>query len=1104
MSGSGEKSDDLTDDIPLGLKVSIQMKKSQEQWEADQAKDLGRQLDKEELAAKEAKKGKVIMLSTEEVARREAKLKALEEEKRSIMELSKASLARLKELNAKEKADKEEQKKRMKLERQKIAEERKARAAESKKRKAEERAMKAAAKEQAIKSKRAPVVDTYKRTRAAGGPSDLSLSKVPKKPRTETIVQETVVKGKKTKKQLQEEEEAEYRIEAEKRKQHGILAKELDDLVMKRRSAKGAERERMTARIEILKQMLSDPVSAPKDALSQAQIKKKDKEITAELQELLRNEEIAIGDEKISLITHINELVPMLSEYGQLYWYRLQDIKLQRRVNSYVAELRSCTDESRKKYLNDAIANANERMYSLVTTGAPISAIPLQQASAPSDKPAETQTDPSAEQQLVPTASETAQAIDSLDDILADLDASEKKSPEKAAEPTTTETKQAEVSQKDASESVEDVMATIHGQEKALDDVMAGLRTSHGTAQVASEADPSAGPSTSMGSTFRSLSDLEPAQEDQGTSDQQRDATSPAPESTPQDAPEPQATSAETQSGDSGDSYSSPSDPHPPSPRQKKQKAADSDEEYEGEESDEAKEEARPSTSSDSEEVSSEGQEQASADDQMPLEEKYANILAKAARTNTQDMRFIPAATFRKLPKADATLAAMELHSKSTSNYTAMRTTNPYFNSEGNLKKKQCRDQRFWNDQQQSSYHLLLPKKGYVESLPIDWANLAKNGLGHLKDILAAVQLDQICSINQDYDSEVLNEFYATVFIEQDNHDYMLWMTRGQLLCITASEFAELFNLPTGPNLPKIQVSKGSEEDKSLQPDWVPNQIRQKFYPSGFVFPPNKGSVPKHIQHFKGLMKTPKHIVKTLNVSICAKGGGTDSVYNPVWKILELTAKKEKFDVARYIFSEINECQKNRTDKMRYGSYIMHMILRRTSLPEKSFTFDKKCFLSKFRPQKDDNEDSTPFYNILEAPQQRSTESPEPATRHSVEVPQPDEAMHTEPAEPQLSPTRDSVRDSPPPAQPQASMSVDLSSDSVPMIQRLTTPAAVDAFIKKVVPVQIAAIKTRQDDLKQEMTALKQELKADMADLKASVNDKFEQILSILQSKPSS
>ena len=125
--------------------------------------------------------------------------------------------------------------------------------AESKKRKAEEKAEKAAAKEAAIKAKRAPAVDTLKRTRAAGGPADISLSKVPKKPRTETIVEDKFVKGKKTKKQLQEEEETEYRAEVEKRRQHSILAKQLFELTEKKQTATGAERDAITSRVEALR-----------------------------------------------------------------------------------------------------------------------------------------------------------------------------------------------------------------------------------------------------------------------------------------------------------------------------------------------------------------------------------------------------------------------------------------------------------------------------------------------------------------------------------------------------------------------------------------------------------------------------------------------------------------------------------------------------------------------------------------------------------------------------------------------------------------------------------------------------------------------------------
>ena len=293
-------------------------------------------------------------------------------------------------------------------------------------------------------------------------------------------------------------------------------------------------------------------------------------------------------------------------------------------------------------------------MTSLVTSGAPISAVPLHQACATSDMPAESQVAHSAGLDLVPTEAQTAAAIDSLDDILAELDASEKKSEENVDEPRKSEEQSAvpaipsEVQQEATLESVDAMLTNIDKQEKHLEQAMTGLRMTLGANTPASGAEPS----TSMGSTFQSLSDLVPEQRDQGIADQERAVSSPAPESVPAGPTKSQVSPAESQSDDSGDSYSSPSDPHPPSPRKKKQKTDDSDKEYEGEESNEAEEEAGTSTSSsDTEANSPEPQEHNSEASQLSLEEKYATILAKAARTNTQEMKFLSAATLKKLQR---------------------------------------------------------------------------------------------------------------------------------------------------------------------------------------------------------------------------------------------------------------------------------------------------------------------------------------------------------------------------------------------------------------------------------------------------------------------
>ena len=77
--------------------------------------------------------------------------------------------------------------------------------------------------------------------------------------------------------------------------------------------------------------------------------------------------------------------------------------------------------------------------------------------------------------------------------------------------------------------------------------------------------------------------------------------------------------------------------------------------------------------------------------------------------------------------------------------------------------------------------------------------------------------------------------------------------------------------------------------------------------------------------------------MKILNVTLQPKGGNTDAVYTLVWQILVHMAKNQHFDVARYIFHEIDAVQKDKKAKMRYGSYIMYMILQRTGLPESAF-----------------------------------------------------------------------------------------------------------------------------------------------------------------------
>ena len=155
--------------------------------------------------------------------------------------------------------------------------------------------------------------------------------------------------------------------------------------------------------------------------------------------------------------------------------------------------------------------------------------------------------------------------------------------------------------------------------------------------------------------------------------------------------------------------------------------------------------------------------------------------------------------------------------SKNTKARTAERTTSPYFNIDQSFIEPSCRDSRFHNNAQRDYYHSMPAfknfKKGFSDSSAINWDSLQKDGLGHIRNILRNGDLESICDLQQDYEADTLYEFYSTVFIDQENFDYMIWRTKGQLLCITAPEFAQLFKLPSEANLPRITNTRASRAE---------------------------------------------------------------------------------------------------------------------------------------------------------------------------------------------------------------------------------------------------------------------------------------------------
>jgi hypothetical protein len=538
--------------------------------------------------------------------------------------------------------------------------------------------------------------------------------------------------------------------------------------------------------------------------------------------------------------------------------------------------------------------------------------------------------------------------------------------------------------------------------------------------------------------------------------------------------PQAQDTAEQIVSSDSSESQSDDGRGVSVTPPRPSEPIADSDEDYQAEES---------SSSSESEEEQEDEQEASSPDqseDEEDLETKYQYVFSHALRTEQGQMEFLSSAALKKLPKSDPKRSKSKVASMSPSAYNKMRTTCPYFSADKEYISPACSDPRFHNDQQKGVFHEILSAKAFVDCKAIDWDALADPRLRSLHSLIQAAGLDFLCSLQQGYDPEIIKEFYATVWIEQGNQDLMIWRTRGQLLSITASEFNSMFRAPLEPHMPHL-----------FKLESVPNKVRRKFYPRNFSFPAK--SPADHV-YFKGITITAKHLVKILNVTIQPKGGNTDAVYNATWQVLVHIAKNQHFDIARYIFHEIDAVQKDKKSKMRYGSYIMHMILKRTGLPESAFEIAVKCSKTQLRPQADDNPDEAAVPALFGDP----TEAPVPSTCHTAEQsdplgpsPQPQAPQRQVPTGVTAElPTDDTAEQ----------VSVMLVSEDGTASSTLMSPVAARAYQNKVVPRQLVALRRENRELKDEMTALKGEV-TDLHSKMDNMQIQLSEVLKLLKTK---
>lgn len=155
-----------------------------------------------------------------------------------------------------------------------------------------------------------------------------------------------------------------------------------------------------------------------------------------------------------------------------------------------------------------------------------------------------------------------------------------------------------------------------------------------------------------------------------------------------------------------------------------------------------------------------------------------------------------------------------------------------------------------------------------------------------------------------DWDDELIRQFYSTVYISVDN-TCMIWMTDGRKITTNKRAWEEMFSIPSGAHCEIHSQLILSNEDKRV---WYT-------------------TVEYTLGHIDGLSPLASIANKILRTTIYPRFGNTTHSWNGLYHIVE----HHPFDIIYLIFGEINLLISDHShikDQLLYAPYIMGMIMR--------------------------------------------------------------------------------------------------------------------------------------------------------------------------------
>lgn len=251
-----------------------------------------------------------------------------------------------------------------------------------------------------------------------------------------------------------------------------------------------------------------------------------------------------------------------------------------------------------------------------------------------------------------------------------------------------------------------------------------------------------------------------------------------------------------------------------------------------------------------------------------------------------------------------------------------------------NVKYKDFKgDSRFWLTHQADWYVSVIMSKDHITT-PMKWVDweFLRAMTSPVKEVMDAiydrcVELDlvDIMEFKCNWNEEVVAQFYATLWIDDENH-IMHWSLEGKRFQVSIVQFGRLFGFNLcdedgnyRQDTSKIDLHGGSPlEDSKMH----------------FMYDPAYDSHGRcQFGKAHGLSPYYKMFNQLFRGTLTPRGGNSDNISHRAKDLLAQTAPgMPKFLVFEFIWNEIIHCSHNASNACHYAPYIQHMINTVTGL----------------------------------------------------------------------------------------------------------------------------------------------------------------------------